>query len=227
MEAPSGGRSKALHSKAFDASTTILEVGYVLVASLKNHITNPSNKDRELDVIPVFKWSPWTCFPILLAFSTDLKRCEILLGDAFQLLAEQLATRMKKPLYLSHCFYSPPTALNQEYDKHWAVLTSFVADSIERGRIAASPVSSDTLTEIIKVTSDSNEKLRIDPECNNETLSDVVLSVLFAGHDTTSIALSHALYLVTTHPKVQDLYLQEVRRVGSLTKSDGMVYVIA
>ena len=45
-------------------------------------------------------------------------------------------------------------------------------------------------------------------------LQDVVLSLLFAGYDTTSIGLTYALYLITQHSDVRRHILDELDAVG-------------
>ena len=43
-----------------------------------------------------------------------------------------------------------------------------------------------------------------------QTLSDMMMAVLFAGYDTTSTTLSYALYLIAQHPEVEKRCLEEI-----------------
>jgi cytochrome P450 len=49
-----------------------------------------------------------------------------------------------------------------------------------------------------------------DGALTNAQISDNIKTFLFAGHDTTASALSWALYLITTHPEVEEKLLQEL-----------------
>jgi len=56
-----------------------------------------------------------------------------------------------------------------------------------------------------------------DPErMNDKYLSDIILSFMIAGKDTTAASLSWFLYMLCKNPLVQEKILQEIRDVTSI-----------
>ena len=63
----------------------------------------------------------------------------------------------------------------------------------------------------------------------DETLKDVMSTLLFAGYDTTSTTLMYALYLLANHPDIQDRCVKEVSRLdeSNLSNPHNMPYIAA
>ncbi|KAI2492064.1 cytochrome p450 [Fragilaria crotonensis] len=67
-------------------------------------------------------------------------------------------------------------------------------------------------------------KDNIDSSHLSETaVSDVLMSLLFAGYDTTSITLTYALYHIATFPDVEKTCLAEIAQAG-VTNLDALPY---
>lgn len=141
--------------------------------------------------------------------------CETLLGgdvgaarqkvsEAFSVLnhlsLERAQARFVLPLWL-------PTAGNRRFRTHLQVLDETVYEIITRRR-GASEESGDLLSMLLKAR---------DPE-TGEGMSDLQLrdeisTMLLAGHETTAVTLSWALYLLSQNPDVEARLREELRNV--------------
>ncbi len=66
----------------------------------------------------------------------------------------------------------------------------------------------DILNLLITATDEAGEGL------NDEELRDELMTLLFAGHETTATALSWALYLIHNHPDVHQKLMEELASIG-------------
>ena len=69
----------------------------------------------------------------------------------------------------------------------------------------------DLKTQMKKKTSSKRNDL---DTLTDKVLEDVLISLLFAGYDTTSITLSYALYMLASHDSMYQSCLEEIDRVG-------------
>ena len=105
-----------------------------------------------------------------------------------------------------------PLPENVEFRKAVAVLDTVVQKMIEARRHDQTN-HSDLLAILVALTDlDTGERM------SDSQLRDEVLTIFGAGHETTAGVLSFALYLLATHPDVQERVREEVRRAcGSRT----------
>lgn len=76
---------------------------------------------------------------------------------------------------------------------------------------------------LLETAADSEGGLSKDG-ASDEILSDVLLTLLFAGYDTTSVSLAYALYQISQYPDIETLCLEENDSVPSLDQIDDFVY---
>lgn len=57
-------------------------------------------------------------------------------------------------------------------------------------------------------------------EIDENGIKEEVINFMFAGHDTTSIALTFILFLISHHPEAQDRILEEIQQVKRDKNSD-------
>ena len=59
---------------------------------------------------------------------------------------------------------------------------------------------------------------------NEEDLVDILLSVLLAGYDTVSIALTYAMFLISRHPHWEALCLKEIKEINGVLNFDDIAF---
>jgi cytochrome P450 len=141
--------------------------------------------------------------------------CETLLGGdvgtarqevsaAFSVLnhlsMERAQARLALPLWV-------PTASNRRFRTHLQALDQTVYEIITRRR-GANEEAGDLLSMLLQAR---------DPETgegmSDLQLRDEVATMLLAGHETTAVTLSWALYLLSQHPEVEARLREELRTV--------------
>ena len=108
-----------------------------------------------------------------------------------------------------------PTRENREFARAVAVLEGVIDDLLERRR--------DTVDEGPTAVSAAGERptdfvsilLRAKRRGGqtDDQIRDELMTVLLAGHDTTALALTYTLYLLSRHPEERERYLREVDEV--------------
>lgn len=102
--------------------------------------------------------------------------------------------------------WSIPTPRNKRQQKHIDVVGDIVAKLIARRRNA--PAGSDLLSLLMEARTESGDAL------TDEQLSDEVLTLFLAGHDTTANTLAWTWYLLSRHPHVGARVYEEVSAVS-------------
>jgi len=145
------------------------------------------------------------------------------IASAFDHLTTVYTNRLKRPWDPLSFFYSIPTKTNRDYISKRGMIRSFISDQITqtRARIAKTNDCNknhdcevgryDLLTNLIKAA--DSEKGKLDDESHDEALGDILMTLLFAGYDTTSISLTYALYLLAKNPNKKAKCLEEIDAV--------------
>ena len=90
-----------------------------------------------------------------------------------------------------------PTPLNRRFDRATREMEALVSDLIEERR--ATPGAYDDLLSLLLTVEDETGRPLEEAE-----LVDNMVTFLFAGHDTTSLALTYTFLLLSTHPDVRE-----------------------
>ena len=144
--------------------------------------------------------------------------------DAFEWLLDETTRRQfKAPLSPEVMCTALPTANNRRFSKESRVLRSCI-DGIVASRIAEGSANDheDLLKYMLEARSEGQaEGVGADKKMSitDEALTDNLLTLLFGGFDTTSIALAYTLYSVAQHPDVEALALAEILRVVGPVRS--------
>jgi cytochrome P450 len=148
-------------------------------------------------------------------------------AKAFESIEDDILDRcLRNTLLPQNLIYSIPTKRNKMFLDNRRYLRSFLKDIIHDRldkRHAANITSKcdilDKLieTHVTKQQQQQQEEEEEEEENQNseEDLVDVVLSVLLAGYDTVTIALTYAVFLVSCHPYWEERCLEEVRRCNN------------
>jgi cytochrome P450 len=111
--------------------------------------------------------------------------------DIFALVRHKMDNPLSAPLWV-------PTRLNRAYRAARRLLNDVVFRVIESRR-AGGPAANDLLDLLLAARDEESGTGMSDLQ-----LRDEVLTLLFAGHDTTASGLSWAWYLLARHPQVQE-----------------------
>lgn len=124
---------------------------------------------------------------------------------SFDFLATEMMRRMASDILnpASH-MYSLPIAANKRHAAERAFIRSFIGSLVqERQRLmqqeSVEAVPNDLLTSLIQNAQEQKD----DNLLSEETLVDVLLSLLFAGFETTSVTLTYIFYMLSQHPHVE------------------------
>jgi cytochrome P450 len=199
----------------------MIEVTRTLVKSLRERI--PVGGAAEYEVETLMKMITVDVFG-LAAFSHRFECCENLTSSpvarSFDFLGKDMARRLDtKPFSLANFFYSVPTRDNLRHSREEGVLRSFLTNAVRERRSAVEP-KQDLLSNLLEAHAGAKELLATD----EDTLSDIMMSLLFAGYDTTSITLTYALYLLSQHALVESRCMDEINSVSSFESLDDLGY---
>ncbi len=121
------------------------------------------------------------------AFGVDLgqnhKHVADAINFAFGFVADLTSNPLRIPLFV-------PTTRNRRYKQELAVINDFIAGLIRDAR--TSPDTRSMSGQIFEALKENDEKL----------LRDEVISLYFAGYETTARAMTFALHLLAKHPEV-------------------------
>ena len=220
-----------------------------LVKQLKNKILiaedDVAGGKIKLDVAQLMKMLTFDAFG-QAALHVDFECCRNLqlskIGKEFEFLSNELMRRITKDLFnpSSH-IYCLPTESNRRFRDAKTYVESYIGKLIKERRQLIrsqsdqnnqSKIPQDLLTSLIQATSSSSSSsddnikgknlVVVDENEEGEEMSillDHLKTLLFAGHDTTSVALTYTLYLLSQHPDVERKCLNEIQQQTSTTTS--------
>lgn len=100
-----------------------------------------------------------------------------------------------------------PTPLNRRFRRGMDVLDEIVSDIIEDRR--ADP-GEDVVSSLLAATDEAGDRM------STEQVHDEVLTLLFAGHETTALALTYAVFALAQHPDAEsDLHAELDASLGN------------
>jgi cytochrome P450 len=134
-----------------------------------------------------------------LLFGSDMERALPVVAQTFPFLGDRALARAIAPVRLPRAC---PTPVNRHAQRARRALHR-VCDDLIAGRRAAGGEAEDLLT--LLVAARDRGEIRDDAE-----IRDQLLIFLFAGHDTTALAITFALHLLGRHPAVQQRLCEEV-----------------
>jgi cytochrome P450 len=127
-----------------------------------------------------------------LLFGADVEHAVPVVRHAFPVLGDHARKRAHSPVRVPHHW---PTPANRRAARAQEALRDVCEDLIAQRR--AMPRDGDDLLTLLVAARDGDERL------DDAEIRDQILVFLLAGHDTTAIALTFALFLLGRHPDVQ------------------------
>ena len=163
----------------------------------------------------------------LTALGVDFRSCRNLnpspVATAFDFLSSELMRRIKTMYLPASHFYSLPTEANRRHKRESAVIRSVLDEAVKRRREQATQTSDkteedDLLAHLFRAVDSAGTKTEFD--LSDEIFSDMLMGLLFAGYETTSVTLTYCLYCLAKNPGVEQRALEEINSVLGQTPVD-------
>jgi cytochrome P450 len=139
-----------------------------------------------------------------LLFGADVEDAVPVIRYAFPILGDHARRRAHSAIRVPHAW---PTPANRRAAGAQAALRGVCDGLIARRRAAPGEGAGDDLLTLLVAARDGDERL------DDAEIRDQILIFLLAGHDTTAIALTFALFLLGRHPEAQRRLQDEVDAV--------------
>jgi cytochrome P450 family 709 len=214
---------KAFTSEALESyRAAIRQVTETMVASIQERIERDGSFHCEME--PLLKMITLDVFG-RIAFRYDFGCCRDLktspLAAAFDFLGSDADYRMKhNPVKPSHYFYSLPSDRNRSRHESETLIREFVRQCI-KDRESMKDKPQDLLNFLMETErNDANAAEKV----GDSFLEDILMTTLFAGYDTTSVALSYAMHTLGTHPEIVKRCRDEIDAVGCIDDVEQLAY---
>jgi cytochrome P450 len=142
------------------------------------------------------------CIAGMALFGLDLGDEQNAIGNAFQAMAQEMAVYVYFPVPP----LSIPTPRNRRMRAALRTLDSMIYELILERRKEQTD-RGDLLSMLLLARDDDGQAM------NEQQLRDEIISLLFAGHETTASTLTWAWYELSRHEKAQERLWEEVERV--------------
>eukprot|EP00977_Amphora_coffeiformis_P009791 scaffold2252_cov150-Amphora_coffeaeformis.AAC.6 len=199
---------KALHGKSFHEHN-VMAVKLVTEKLRERLATEESTEDISKVMcyltVDIFGQS---------ALHTNFGCCESLrpsrIMESFDFLASEMMRRIGRDILnpASH-MYSLPTEANKRHAEERAYIRDYIANLVQERRKLMkhepNKVPIDLLTSLLE-----NTEHDADTTLSEDVLSDILISLLFAGFETTSVTLTYVFYLLSQHADVERKCLDEI-----------------
>jgi cytochrome P450 len=136
----------------------------------------------------------------------------VAVGDAFNIVIEQIAIRFRRPFKIPNWI---PIPSNVKFNRAIRELDRLMYSFI-RAKRASSERGNDLLSMLIDAKDESGQAM------SDQQLRDEIITLFLAGHETTAIAMSWTWYLLSQHPEAEEKLHEELERVldGRLPTAD-------
>ena len=131
-------------------------------------------------------------------FDIDIRTDAPQIRQDFQSVTDEFRKRTARPISFPPWV---PTPRNRRYQRALDRLDDFIYDVIERRR---TDLGDDIVSVLLRAGSEDGR------EMDTKQLRDEAMTLLFAGHETTAVALTFTWYLLATHPPVSKALYTEV-----------------
>lgn len=214
------------------ARVAMQQVVNTVTNTLKARIAEAPQHTFVMDVESLAKMIALDIFG-LAAFSHSFGCCDSLtppaIAQAFDYLGQDFVQRLgSNPIHPLNYFYSLPTTANHRNNEADRLLRGFLKKMLqERTELLKSDKDGETmrknkdlLTLLVEGHQVARDELQYKSEVSQKTLSDIMMTLLFAGYDTTSIMMSYAFYTMSQLPEIEANCLEEIRRVAQSSNGD-------
>ncbi len=125
-------------------------------------------------------------------------------GDALKVVMDTFVIIMRNPFFTTPIW--APTPTNRRFRRAVAELDRVIFDII-RERRSKNEDKNDLLSMLLNAQDEDGSRM------SDQQLRDETMTLILAGHETTALALSWTLYLLSQHPEVEFPLLEELQQV--------------
>uniref|UniRef100_A0A1A9W294 Cytochrome P450 n=1 Tax=Glossina brevipalpis TaxID=37001 RepID=A0A1A9W294_9MUSC len=136
-------------------------------------------------------------------------------GQLYRLIAPNGYRQLQHNINILHNF------TNEVIEKRRSALEKDIQDGTYEKNVTIDDVAAKkrmALLDVLLLSSANGNPL------SNEDIREEVVTFMFAGHDTTTSAISFALYMISRYPLVQDRLFAEIQHVLSNDKNKTLTY---
>jgi cytochrome P450 len=127
-------------------------------------------------------------------FGADMKASDVeAVSDAFNIAIEQIAVRFRRPMKIPDWI---PIPSNVKFNRSVRELDRLIYGFIRAHR-ASSERGPDLLSMLVDAKDESGEAM------SDRQVRDEAITLFLAGHETTALALSWTMYLLSQHPEAE------------------------
>eukprot|EP00957_Ditylum_brightwellii_P101302 7719382-Ditylum_brightwellii.AAC.1 len=206
---------------------SMTSVCFALVQSLQRQIVNSDDSSIIVKVLPLMKILAIDIFGIV-SMGTDFCGCRTLepspIAKVIDFMSDELTRRASSPFNPLNGLYCIPSMQNIRYLKKRSFLRSLLNTIIESRKMEMNVSNEDgmgkkdllsNLLYVFKTQKESGQESKGDKFSihSSDNFTDLFLSLLFAGYETTAITVTYALYCVAKCPKVEERCLRELESV--------------
>jgi cytochrome P450 len=138
--------------------------------------------------------------------NVDLEKDASNIGDALE---TALAWITHRSFELIHLPLSWPSPSNRSYKKAVSQIETLVYDLV-RQRRKSQQEHSDLLSMLVSAKDEEGGSM------SDEQIRDEVMTIVLAGHETSAVALTWALVLLSQHPEIYDAAVAEISGVDKM-----------
>ncbi|CAI0454902.1 unnamed protein product [Linum tenue] len=156
------------------------------------------------------------------SYSKSLSSSELhalLLGKAFDEIEEAVIYRHVVPMWVWKFQKRLQIGVEKKVAKYCKILDEFLYASIEMKKQELSTLGNNIVNSTTERRDLLSHLLVGEEKFSNKFMRDVAISLIVAGRDTVSSALTWLLWLVATHPDVEKRVLEEIKQVMTTTTS--------
>jgi len=207
---------RRLVGKAFEYAHIIEMVGDILnvYKELENYLDH--HQDVDMDIFPILKVTTLeaigvTAFGYKFGAIQGIEKGPNPVGQAFEFLLSEMTRRNWSVNPLKNWYWLPLQA-NRDQKAASNLVRGEIQKMIDFRKQTSSQAES-SHKDFLTLLLESKDEEDPTKTFTDKELSDEVMTLLFGGHDTSSIALTYAVYLLSTNPQVEKKIIDEINTV--------------
>uniref|UniRef100_A0A7S2EF90 Cytochrome P450 n=1 Tax=Ditylum brightwellii TaxID=49249 RepID=A0A7S2EF90_9STRA len=217
---------KALNRETLEKSHVIsVEAAFQLCDALEERIQSSLGDKIEVELYSLLQLLTMDIFGLAgfdFAFHNSRNLQWHPVAAKFQFMKDEYERRMNNPM--TGYFFGLPTKHNRDHAQANKMVRSFIEGIVEE-RSAQKELGGDFLGNLLRAREDLKEasSSKMDGKSHDsieDTMTDVILTLLFAGQDTTALAITYAILEIARNPRVNKSIQEEINLVWK-TQEEG------
>lgn len=151
-----------------------------------------------------------------ILFNVDISNDADVIGKAFDKAMDALQQRLVQPVQMPHWI---PTSTNLEYKKAIEQLNTLIYSIIENRR-ADRRKDTESATDLLSLLIQSQDT--DGSRMTNLQIRDEVMTLLFAGHETSCVILTWAFYLLAINPQAEEKLVAELHSSETISSLESL-----